>query len=80
MIIYKCDICKKKVDKLDTVILYSKRLDYCEKCNKKVTKMRKTMKYSIDYYNKEYDEKLKQIEESIISRRTNDGPKRLKIV
>ena len=80
MIIYKCDICKKKVDKLDTVILYSKRLDYCEKCNKKVAKMRKTMKYSIDYYNKEYDEKLKQIEESIISRRTNDGPKRLKIV
>lgn len=44
MIIQQCDICKRKVPILDTVVLYKKSIDYCEKCKNKVEKAKKNMK------------------------------------
>ena len=32
MIIYKCDICKKRVGKIESIVLYKTRLDYCNNC------------------------------------------------
>lgn len=32
MIIQKCDICKKKSDNIQTIILHKKVIDYCPKC------------------------------------------------
>ena len=30
-----CDLCRKRVQAYDSLILYSKRVDYCEECEKK---------------------------------------------
>ena len=32
MIIHKCDICKKKSNNIQTIILHKKVIDYCPKC------------------------------------------------
>ena len=69
MIVYKCDICKKKVDKIETEILYSRSFDYCENCKKKANKMIKAMEYSMDFYGNQYKIRLKEVEERIIRKR-----------
>ena len=71
MIIYKCDICGKESHELETIVLYSQRIDYCENCKSKVTKMKQTMKNSIKYYNEEADRQIRIAEKNIINRRAD---------
>ena len=76
MIIYKCDICKKKVDKIESVILYKTKSDYCENCKTTVNKIRKALSKSIEYYNTESDKHIVEAEKNIIRRYTNEIHKR----
>ena len=68
MIIYKCDLCKKKVDKVESIILYSKRIDYCKECKEKASRIKRAMQKSIQYYNDELDKQIKEAEENILRR------------
>ena len=72
MIIYKCDICKKKVDKIESVILYKTKLDYCDNCETTVNKIRKALSKSIEYYNSEADKEIIEAEKNILRRYTNE--------
>lgn len=73
MIIYKCDICKKKVEKIESVILYKTKLDYCENCKTTANKIRKALSKSIEYYNSEADKEIIEAEKNILRRYTNDA-------
>lgn len=35
-----CDLCRKRVQAYDSLILYSKRIDYCKECERKVKKIK----------------------------------------
>ena len=72
MIIYKCDICKKQVDKIESVVLYKTKLDYCDNCKTTVNKIRKALSKSIEYYNSEADKEIIEAEKNILRRYTND--------
>lgn len=76
MIIYKCDICKEKVDKIESVILYKTKLDYCENCKTTANKIRKALSKSIEYYNSEADKEIIEAEKNILRRYTNEIHKR----
>ena len=76
MIIYKCDICKKKVEKIESVILYKTKLDYCENCKTTANKIRKALSKSIEYYNSEADKEIIEAEKNILRRYTNEIHKR----
>ena len=76
MIIYKCDICKKRVDKIESVVLYKTKLDYCENCRTTVNKIRKALSKSIEYYNSEADKEIIEAEKNILRRYTNEIHKR----
>lgn len=73
MIIYKCDICKKKVDKIESVVLYKTKLDYCDNCRTTANKIRKALSKSIEYYNSEADKEIIEAEKNILRRYTNDA-------
>lgn len=73
MIIYKCDICKKKVEKIESVVLYKTKLDYCENCSTVANKIRKALSKSIEYYNSEADKEIIEAEKNILRRYTNDA-------
>ena len=68
MIIYKCDICKKQVDHIDSIVLYKTKLDYCEKCKTKSNKIQKAILHSIRYYNSEADKQITEAEKNILRR------------
>lgn len=68
MIIFKCDLCKKKVEKIDSIVLYKTKLDYCKECKDKIKDIKRAMKTSIDYFNKEANKKIIQAEKEIIIR------------
>ena len=68
MIIYKCDLCKKKVDKVESIVLYTQKLDYCKECESKAKKIKNIMRRSIKYYNAEADKQIKEAEENILRR------------
>lgn len=68
MIIYKCDICKKQIDQIDSVVLYKTKLDYCEKCKTKAKKIKKVMANSIEYYRGEADKQIIEAEKNILRR------------
>lgn len=72
MIIYKCDICKKKVDKVESEILFKGKLDYCEGCKTIATKIRRALVKSIEYYNEEANKQILEAQKNIIRRYTND--------
>ena len=72
MIIYKCDICKKKVDTVESVVLYKTTLDYCEKCSTTAKKIRKAVSKSMEYYKNEADKQMIEAEKNIIRRYTNE--------
>ena len=48
MIIQQCDICKREAPILDTLILYKKPIDYCERCRSKVEKLKQEYKREIE--------------------------------
>mgnify|MGYP004506424209 FL=1 len=66
MIIQQCDICKRKVPILDTVVLYKKSIDYCEKCKNKVEKAKKEYEKEIEYEYCILDSRLKSKERNLI--------------
>lgn len=68
MIIYKCDICKKQVDNIESIVLYKTKLDYCEKCKTKADKIKKAMANSITYYKNEADKQIIEAENNILRR------------
>lgn len=68
MIIYKCDICKKQVDHIDSIVLYKTKLDYCKNCETKANKIKKAMANSITYYKSEADKQILEAENNILGR------------
>lgn len=68
MIIQQCDICKRKVPILDTVVLYKKSIDYCEKCKNKVEKAKQEYKREMEYEYCELDSRLKSKERNLIKK------------
>lgn len=75
MIIYKCDICRKKVDKIESVVLYKTKIDYCESCRTTANKITKLLSKSIEYYNSEADKEIIEAEKNILRRYTNETTK-----
>lgn len=68
MIIYKCDICKKRVGKIESIVLYKTRLDYCNNCELIANKIKKSISNSIEYYNSEADKQIMEAETNILRR------------
>ena len=68
MIIYKCDLCKKEVRRIESLILYKQAIDYCEECRVKAKVIRNSMKNSIDFYKEEANKNIEQAEENILDR------------
>lgn len=48
MIIHRCDICKKNVAHLETIVLYKKSFDYCINCKTEAERIK-------EKFNKEYE-------------------------
>lgn len=48
MIIQKCDICNREVTIFDTIVLYSKPIDYCRECREKAEKIKQEYKREIE--------------------------------
>ncbi len=76
MIIYKCDLCKKEVSKIDTLILYKHTVDYCEDCIQKAKVIRRAMKHSIDFYKAEANKEIEEAEENILNKYVRNNTKR----
>jgi hypothetical protein len=68
MIIYKCDICRKQVSQIDSIVLYKTKLDYCENCKTKSNKIQKAVLKSIRYYNSEADKQITDAEKNILKK------------
>lgn len=68
MTIYKCDICGESVNRLNSIILYKKSFDYCDKCKRKAEEIKDNFKKEVDYENTILDSRLKTKEKSIISK------------
>jgi|GEM_PF-2863909 len=68
MIIQQCDICKRKVPILDTVVLYKKPIDYCERCKNKVEKIEQEYKKEMEYEYCVLDSRLKSKERNLIKK------------
>ena len=68
MIIQQCDICKREVPTLDTVVLYKKPIDYCERCKNKVEKIEQEYKKEMEYEYCVLDSRLKSKERNLIKK------------
>lgn len=68
MIIYKCDICKKRIKdgKFETLVLYTKKIDYCKSCSKEATRIKKAIERSIKFYNNEKTKNIIKAENNIL--------------
>ena len=66
MIIHKCDICKREVPILETIILYKKPIDYCERCRNIIEKAKQEYKREIEYEYCLLDSRLKSKERNLI--------------
>ena len=66
MIIHKCDICKREVPILETIILYKKPIDYCERCKNRIEKAKQEYKREIEYEYCLLDSRLKSKERNLI--------------
>lgn len=66
MIIHKCDICKREVPILETIILYKKPIDYCERCGNRIEKAKQEYKREIEYEYCLLDSRLKSKERNLI--------------
>lgn len=66
MIIQKCDICNREVTILDTIVLYSKSLDYCRECKEKAEKIKQAYKREIECQIIIMESRLKAKESNII--------------
>ena len=68
MIIKKCDVCKKEVDYLNTVILYKTPIDYCNKCKNKIQNLIEDFKKEVAFENVMLDNNLKQKEKKYLKK------------
>lgn len=68
MIIRKCDICNREVSILDTMVLYTKPIDYCCKCKEEAEKIKQEYKQEVEYENATLDSRLRSKERNIIHR------------
>ena len=66
MIIQKCDICKREVPIIDTIVLYKKPIDYCERCRNKVEKIKQEYKQELEYQYCILDSRLRSKEKNLI--------------
>ena len=76
MIIQKCDICNREVTILDTIVLYSKSIDYCRECREKAEKIEQEYKREIECQIIILESKTKTKETNIIKElrvRNNKG-------
>lgn len=76
MIIYKCDICNKKGTIFDSIVLYSKSIDYCRECKEKAEKIKQEYKRELECQIIILESKLKTKENNIIKKliaRNNRG-------
>ncbi len=76
MIIYKCDLCKKEVSKIESLILYKHTVDYCSNCIQKAKVIRNAMKHSIEYFKAEANKNIEQAEENILDKYVRNRTKR----
>jgi len=68
MIIYKCDLCRKKANKIDSIVLYKTKIDYCENCKTKANEIKRALTKSMKYFNDEFDRQITETEKNIIRR------------
>ena len=78
MIIYKCDLCNKEVSKIDSLILYKQKVDYCGDCIQKAKVIRNAMKHSIDFYKAEANKNIEEAEKNILEKYARKNTKRNK--
>ena len=76
MIIYKCDLCKKEVSKIESLILYKHSVDYCSDCIQKLKVIRNAMKHSIEYFKAEANKNIEQAEKNILEKYVHNRTKR----
>lgn len=66
MIIQKCDICNREVTLFDSIVLYSRPIDFCKECREKAERMKLEYKREIDCQIIMMESKLKAKELEII--------------
>ena len=68
MIKIKCDICGKEDNNIDTLVLYRKKIDYCNniKCKRKIMKIEKEFRKEIKYQNFMFDCALRNKEKRLL--------------
>lgn len=76
MIIFKCDLCKKEVIKIESLVLYKHTVDYCSDCIQKAKVIRNAMKHSIDFYKAEANKNIEEAEENILDKYVRKNTKR----
>ena len=68
----KGDFCKEESDNINTIILYSKAINYCKNCKDTARQIRIAMKYKIrqlNKWNKEFtDMEIRAAENDILGR------------
>ncbi len=62
-----CDICKNKNEKIETIVLHTKTIDFCPNCRTEVKEILKLDKKIFKEEHKNYKEKIKEREEKLIS-------------
>ncbi len=48
MIIFECDLCGVQRSKLNTIILYKQKIDYCKDCAKEIVKLKKDFQKEVE--------------------------------
>lgn len=66
MIKFQCDICKKETIKLETIVLYKKTINYCDKCMKKAYKLKCDVQKELNYKNFMFDNYMTHKEKEIL--------------
>lgn len=67
MIIHRCDICKKNVAHLETIVLYKKSFDYCINCKAEAERIKEKFKREYEYENVILSSRLKAKEKKFLS-------------
>ena len=68
MIKIKCDVCGEEVARLNTLVLYRKKIDYCDNpnCHRKALKLRKELEKEVKVQNIYFNSALKKKENQLI--------------
>lgn len=68
MIIFKCDLCNKQVEEIESIVLYKTRLDYCQECKAKAKRIKRVVANSIKYYKEQTEKKIEESEKNTLRR------------